>query len=81
VNFLANRRSNTYILYNNNNNGHETKNSSISSHKYEVGQIIGSTHPLIYLKQMVLHIHIIVVLTSIKHLIVLHIINDKHFTL
>jgi hypothetical protein len=48
---------------------------------YEVGQIIGSTHPLICLKQMVIHIHIILVLSSIKHIIVQHITNDKHFTL
>jgi hypothetical protein len=48
---------------------------------HAVVQIIGSTHPLIYLKYMVLHIHIIVVSSSTKHIILLHITNHKHFTL
>jgi hypothetical protein len=30
---------------------------------------------------MVLHIHIIVVSSSRKHIILIHIINHKHFTL
>jgi hypothetical protein len=50
-------------------------------HMHEVAQIICSTHPLICLKQMVLHIHIIVILSSTKYIILLHIINHKHFTL
>jgi hypothetical protein len=48
---------------------------------HAVVQIIGSTHPLIYLKYMVLHIHIIVVSSSTKHIMLLHITNHKHFTL
>jgi hypothetical protein len=48
---------------------------------HEVAQIIGSTHLLIGFKHMVLHIHNIVVLSSKKYIILLHITNHKHFTL
>jgi hypothetical protein len=81
VELLLNRWNNTYIWYENHNNGHETKYSSIRWHMHGVAQIIGWTHPLIYLKQMAVHIHIIVVSSSTKHIILLHISNQKHFTL